>query len=306
MKERFEGDAGRRLLANELADQVIVHGNHDIAAELLRVSELHELPAGEVLISQDCEKNDIYFIISGSVNVEANGRLVAVRHSRTHVGEMSLIDCKARRCATVKAAEKTVVAKVTEPEFSRIAAAFPDLWRRIAVELCGRLRNRNGLIRRPNELPNIFICSSAESLTVAEQLQVGLNHHPSIVKVWTDQVFGPTKYTMEDLEREVATADFAIAVVMGEDVVRSRKRQSVAPRDNVVFELGLFMGQIGRQRTFMVVPRGINLKMPSDLLGLNPLSFVPPTDPKNASLWAAALGPVCTQIKTAINNLGPR
>jgi len=306
MKERFEGDAGWRLLANELADQVIVHGNHDIAGELLRVCELRELQAGDVLMAQDCEENDIYFIISGSFNVEANGRLVAVRHSRTHVGEMSLIDCKARRCATVKAAEKTVVAKVTELEFSRIAAAFPELWRRIAVELCNRLRNRNGLIRRPNELPNIFICSTAESVTVAEQIQVGLNHHPSIVKVWKDQVFGPTKYTMEDLEREVATADFAIAVVMGEDVVRSRKRQSVAPRDNVVFELGLFMGQIGRQRTFMVVPRWTKLKMPSDLLGLNPLSFIPPTDPKNASLWAAALGPVCTQIKTAINNLGPR
>lgn len=306
MKERFEGDTGRRLLANELADQVIVHGNHDIADELLRASELQKLQAGDVLISQDSEENDIYFIISGSFNVEANGRLVAVRHSRTHVGEMALIDSKARRCATVKAAEKSVVAKVTEPEFSRIATAFPDLWRRIAVELCGRLRSRNGLIRRPNELPNIFICSSAESLAVAEQIQVGLDHHPSVVKVWTDQVFGPTKYTMEDLEREVTTADFAIAVVMGEDVIRSRKRQSVAPRDNVVFELGLFMGQIGRQRTIMVVPRGIKLKMPSDLLGLNPLSFVPPTDPKNASLWAAALGPVCTQIKTAINNLGPR
>ena len=146
-----------------------------------------------------------------------------------HVGEMALIDSKARRCATVKAAEKSVVAKITEPEFSRLATAFPDLWRRIAVELCGRLRNRNGLIRWPNELPNIFICSSAENLTVAEQIQVGLDHHPSIVKLWTDQVFGPMKYTMEDLEREVATADFAIAVVMGEDVTRSRKRQSVAP-----------------------------------------------------------------------------
>lgn len=306
MKERFEGEAGRRLLAKELADQMIVHGNNAIADELLQVSELKELQPGDVLISQDCEENDIYFIISGRFNIEANGRLVAVRHSRTHVGEMSLIDSKARRCATVKAAEKSVVAKVTEPEFSRIAATFPDLWRRIAVELCGRLRNRNELIRRPNELPNIFICSSAESLTVAEQIQVGLDHHRSIVKIWTDQVFGPTKHTMEDLEREVVTADYAIAVVMGEDVVRSRKQQSNAPRDNVVFELGLFMGQIGRERTFMVVPRGIELKMPSDILGLTPLSFVPPTDPTNASLWSAALGPICTQIKTVINKLGPR
>lgn len=306
MKERFEGVAGQRLLAKELADQMIVHGNPAIANELLQVSELKELQPGDVLISQDCEETDIYLIISGKCNVEANGRLVAVRHSRTHVGEMSLIDSKARRCATVKAAEKSVVAKISEPEFSRIAAAFPDLWRRIAVELCGRLRNRNELIRRPNELPNIFICSSAENITVAEQIQVGLDHHPSIVKIWTDQVFGPTKYTMEDLEREISTADFAIAVVMGEDVVRSKKRQTDAPRDNVVFELGLFMGQIGRERTFMVVPRGIKLKMPSDLLGLNTLSFVPPTDPTNPSLWAAALGPICTQIKTTIKKLRPR
>src|SRR4051794_31910620 len=124
MRERFEGDAGRRLLANELADQVIVHGNHDIATELLRVSELRELQTGDILLAQGSEENDIYFIISGSVNVEANGRVVAVRNSRTHVGEMSLIDSKASRCATVKASEKTVVAKVTESEFSRIAADF--------------------------------------------------------------------------------------------------------------------------------------------------------------------------------------
>ena len=54
MRERYEGDAGRRLLANELADQVIVHGNHELAGELLQASELRELQAGDVLISQDC------------------------------------------------------------------------------------------------------------------------------------------------------------------------------------------------------------------------------------------------------------
>jgi CRP/FNR family cyclic AMP-dependent transcriptional regulator len=306
MKERFEGDAGRRLLAVALADQGIVHGERAIADELLKVAELRELNAGDVLISQECEENDIFFIVSGSVNVEANGRLVAVRQAGTHVGEMALIDCKARRCATVKAAEKTVVAKVTEPQFSRIAATYPDLWRRIAVELCGRLRNRNQMLRWPNEVPNVFICSTAEQVALAAQIQVGLDHHPSIVRVWTDQVFGPSKHTMEELEREVIAADFAIAVITGDDVVTSRKKRTVAPRDNVVFELGLFMGQLGRQRTFMVVPRGLKLKIPSDLLGLTPLSYSPPTDPNDARLWAAALGPVCTQLKTAIDDLGPR
>jgi len=306
MKERFESDAGRPLLLAELANQTIVHGSEPLASELLQVSELRELAMNEVLISQDGEENDIYFIISGSVNVEANGRLVAVRQARMHVGEMALIDSKSRRCATVKAAEKTVVAKVQQSDFSRIAASYPDLWRRIAVELCDRLRNRNRMIRCPNEVPNVFICSSSENLSVAEQIQLGLEHHQSVVRVWTDQVFGPMKYTMEDLEREVGSTDVAIVVITKDDVVRSRKKQTAAPRDNVVFELGLFMGQIGRQRTIMVMPRASKLKLPSDLLGLNPITYNPPSDPSDKRQLAASLASVCTQLKSAIDSLGCR
>jgi predicted nucleotide-binding protein len=111
---------------------------------------------------------------------------------------------------------------------------------------------------------------------------------------------------MEDLEREVNSADFAIAVVTGEDVVTSRKRRKVAPRDNVVFELGLFMGQLGRDRTVIVTPRGMNLKLPSDLHGLNPLSFTMPANPTDKGQWAAAFGPVCTQLKALFDDRGPR
>ncbi|MDP6446362.1 MAG: nucleotide-binding protein, partial [Pirellulaceae bacterium] len=239
-------------------------------AKLLEVTQLRELEPGNVLIAQNAEDNEIFFVISGSLTIEANGRPVATRCAGTHVGEMALIDRKARRSATVLAAEKTVVA------------------------------------RRPNEVPNVFICSSSEKLAYAEGIQLGLDHHPSSVSVWTDQVFGPTKQTMEDLERELELADFGVAVVMDEDVVRSRKEQKSAPRDNVVFELGLFMGQLGRERTVIVSPRGIDLKMPSDLLGLNPLTFSPPGDPSDQRRLATALGPVCSQLKTLFNQLGPR
>jgi predicted nucleotide-binding protein len=166
--------------------------------------QLRELAPGEVLIRQDGDDNDLFFVISGSLNVEANGRVVAVRTAGTHVGEMALIDSKACRCATVRASERTVVANVLEADFSRIADEYPTLWRRIAVELCDRLRNRNRMIFPPNEVPQIFICSSTESLPVAERIQLGLDHHASVARVWTDQVFGPMKQTMEDLEREVS------------------------------------------------------------------------------------------------------
>lgn len=306
MIERFEGDRGRHLLAEALVDQGIVNGSVELATKLLEVAQLREIDSGNILITQDAEDNDIFFVISGSLTIEANGRSVATRCAGTHVGEMALIDRKARRSATVVAAEKTVVAQITEQDFSRVADENPDLWRRIAVELCDRLRNRNRLIRRPNEVPYIFICSSSEKLMYAEGIQLGLDLHRSSVSVWTDQVFGPTKQTMEDLERELELADFGVAVVMDEDVVRSRKEQKSAPRDNVVFELGLFMGQLGRERTAIVTPRDIDLKMPSDLLGLNPLSFSPPSDATDQRKLATALAPVCTQLKALFDRLGPR
>ena len=306
MIERFEGEDGKRLLAEALADQRIVNGDKTVAARLLEVSQLRELKTGDILITQDADDNDIYFVISGSLTIEANGRPVATRNAGTHVGEMALIDRKSRRSATVVAAEKTVVAKVTEPQFSGLADDNPELWRRISVELCDRLRSRNCLIRCPNEMPSVFICSSSEKLIYAEGIQLGLDHHRSSVSVWTDQVFGPMKQTMEDLERELHLADFGVAVVMDEDVVRSRREQKSAPRDNVVFELGLFMGQLGRERTVIVTPRNIDLKMPSDLLGLNPLTFSPPTDSTDTKQRATALGPVCTQLKALFDRLGPR
>ncbi|MEX1028159.1 MAG: TIR domain-containing protein [Candidatus Paceibacterota bacterium] len=306
MIERFQGGDGKRLLRDALLNQSLVKGDHAIADRLLEVAEPSELASGEVLISQDDEDNDLFLIVAGSLRIEANGRLVAIRQAGTHVGEMALIDCKAKRSADVIAAEKTVVARVAEPAFACAAEEFPALWRRVAVELCDRLRNRNQMIRRPNEVPHVFVCSSSEYLAIAEQIQLKLDHHTSDVKVWTDQVFGPMKQAMEDLEREVAAADFAVAVVMPDDVTRSRRKQSVAPRDNVVFELGLFMGQLGRERTVIVCPRGLDLKMPSDLLGLNPVTFAAPAELKHVEQLATPLSTVCTTLKSLFDRLGPR
>ena len=86
-----------------------------------------------------------------------------------------------------------------------------------------------------------------------------------------------------------------------DDQVLSRGMTSNAPRDNVLFELGLFMGAIERARTFLIIPRDVDVKIPTDILGLNPLRFV-----SHTGSLANNLTPVCVQIAALIQRMGPR
>ena len=71
----------------------------------------------------------VYFILSGSVGIDVNGRQVAIRMTGNSVGEMSALDPMIPRAATVFALEPTVVAKVSEPKISELANQFPIIYR---------------------------------------------------------------------------------------------------------------------------------------------------------------------------------
>ncbi len=58
-----------------------------------------------------------------------------------------------------------------------------------------------------------------------------------------------------------------------DDCVEARGTSHDAPRDNVVLVLGLFMGRIGRERVVAVVPNGLSMKLPTDLLGVACTSY---------------------------------
>jgi hypothetical protein len=77
-----------------------------------------------------------------------------------------------------------------------------------------------------------------------------------------------------------------------------RGKKCFIPRDNVLFELGMFIGKLGRKRSFIVVPESrSNLHLPTDLSGINPLVY---DSRRNDANWEAALGPASTQIRDAI------
>ncbi|HVV51095.1 MAG TPA: TIR domain-containing protein [Polyangia bacterium] len=299
MLNRFTGPDGRRLLTEALRAQKIVAGSESIAEALADALDLKALQPGDALITQGHTDNDLYLVLSGTVSVLVNGRPVAERTAGTHVGEMSLIDPAAWRSATVRASSQAVVGKVPEAAFTSLADRHPRLWRALAVEMGDRLRQRGRFLRPPNPKPIVFLGSSREALPVASMLRDGLSSPEVEVRLWTDGVFGASRFPMEDLERQLDEADFAVLVVAADDRVTSRKKDHDAPRDNVVFELGLFMGALTRARTFMAVPRGVDLKIPSDILGLTPVAY-------ETTTGAVDVTSACAELQVCIRRMGPR
>jgi len=104
------------------------------------------------------------------------------------------------------------------------------------------------------------------------------------------------------LEKAVSESDFAIAIAQPDDVVRSRKKMQPTLRDNVLFELGLFMGKLTRHRAILIHPKVRNLKIPSDLHGLTLLSYLPDSPPNLAD----RLKPVCDDIRRIVKLHGVR
>jgi predicted nucleotide-binding protein len=297
----------RRFQENEnlieaLQRQQIVQFDRSIAEKLAAVAELKMLDGAapnNLLISQNDPDNDLFMILAGRVSVSVSGREVACRFANQHVGEMAMIDTSAPRCATVSAIEQTVVARIKEHDFASIANQHPLLWRCMAQELANRLRERGKYVKATNPRPVVFIGSSKESLAPAREIQSLLSHDDVIPRPWTDG-FRPSATTIENLEREMQTADFAILVLADDDIVESRDAKHAAPRDNVVWEHGFFTGGIGRGRVFIVKPRGLDLKLPSDWAGITLLDYA---SQGTLDDLASRLGSVVHSIRREINRL---
>ena len=302
MLERFTGIDGQSLIVAALRNQPLI-GNDDALSETIAASsELIGFPPGDTVIEQAAPDNTVYFILAGTVSIRVLNREVAVRTAGQHVGEMALVDPGQPRSASAIALDEVVVSRLSAAEFSNLAESNPKLWRNVARELATRLRQRNRFVTRANSRPALFIGCSSESLPVARAIQSELAYDPVAVRLWTDGVFRASSFAIESLESELDKADFAALILSSDDRVTSRNFTGDAPRDNIIFELGLFMGALGRRRTFLVHPRGVDLKIPTDLLGIIPLTYESGADDDILS----AVAPACNELRTLIKAAGPR
>jgi len=109
---------------------------------------------------------------------------------------------------------------------------------------------------------------------------------PLDVPVW-EQAFDFRAAYIESLESELERADFAVAVLTGDDAAKVRARSTLLPRDNVLFELGLFIGRLGRPRCFVFVDAASGMQIASDPSGVKAASYHPermPPDPRQPTL----------------------
>jgi predicted nucleotide-binding protein len=97
----------------------------------------------------------------------------------------------------------------------------------------------------------VFIGSSTEGKKVAEALKLQLKDVATST-IWSEGVFGIGKNYLESLTAALSNYEFAILVLTPDDEAWVRGSDVRLPRDNVLFELGLFTGQYGRKRVFVV------------------------------------------------------
>jgi hypothetical protein len=145
--------------------------------------------------------------------------------------------------------------------------------------------------------PRIFLGSSGKQARLLHSLERGLAEVAE-VEPWTT-VFNPGVSTLDRLVELTREVDFA-AFVFAQDDWTSNPSDAAAsgqasPRDNVVFEAGLFGGALGMRRTFILHAKGA--KLPTDLLGMTAVRYP-------EALTAADVRAVNQKLRKAIEDEG--
>src|SRR5512132_2646916 len=122
--------------------------------------------------------------------------------------------------------------------------------------------------------PRIFLGSSGQQEKLLQALTRGLQDVAD-VDAWTT-VFNPGVSTLDRLVELTREVDFAAFVFAQDDWTTKGASPDAAsgeasPRDNVVFEAGLFGGALGMRRTFILHAKGA--KLPTDLLGMTAVRY---------------------------------
>jgi CRP-like cAMP-binding protein len=111
--------------------------------ELQRVAAIAkevEFPAGKVIAKQGESGVGFHMIVEGEASVSVDGTNHATLGPGAYFGEMSLLD-GGPRSATVAAATDLKTVSLTSWDFNALLDQFPELTRKLLIQLSARLRS---------------------------------------------------------------------------------------------------------------------------------------------------------------------
>jgi len=154
--------------------------------------------------------------------------------------------------------------------------------------------------------PKLFIGCSSKRLPIARALGRLLAGSVDVA-VWEDAPeFAIGESILDGLIKVGKAYDFAILIFGQDDVTMMGGVEIPTVRDNVIFELGLFMGHMGKGRAFWLNASGARAAyLSSDLAGIIHLEFQEPDTTDPAAL-TASLAAACVRIQQQVGALGPR
>jgi hypothetical protein len=139
--------------------------------------------------------------------------------------------------------------------------------------------------------PKIFIGSSSLGLDAAEEAR-GFLSSIADVFLWKDgNVWEPNRSTFDNLMRMSNYFDFGVFVATSDDLTLFSEKLVIEPRDNVILEMALFLGAIGKDKSFLLVEDGV--KLPSDFSGI----YMPRFKRKDSASIKSACGELISKIE---------
>lgn len=147
--------------------------------------------------------------------------------------------------------------------------------------------------------PTLFIGSTVEALAIARAVHAELDYDLDVT-IWNHGLFPPGVTTWAQLTQTTLNYDFALFIFSGDDEISSRGEQSIAVRDNLLIEYGLFVGVLGARRTFFLYNRDQRPKIATDLGGVTPLTYRDRPD----NNFRSAVSPACDEIRQVVARLG--
>ena len=161
-----------------------------------------------------------------------------------------------------------------------------------------------------NKLPKVFIGAAAEEDDLADALKRVLEQTSGKLEVWTwRDVFdkgGASRATIEVIAALPTEYrfDFGVFFLGPDDETILRGVSIQTARGNVILEYGVFVGALGRERTFGFLPDSFETTLPNDLAGVTLLTWV--VAHEESGNHTAAIRGNAGRLKEMILSRGPR